>query len=144
MWIEDLASGGDVVLDRVGDGLVGGPFLEFPVDEDGANSHERDAVWRVDAAPAVLGGVEELVGLWGRNEPWDFESTTCMFDHDDFSEVEALEEQCQGDFFPACDVLYNVTIIGSSEEDVATSCGGRRETSSPPGTCVLEFGFGSR
>jgi len=62
LWIDDLRSGGDVLLGGVGVGVVGGPFLVVAVDEDGACSHERDEVWGVDFAPSVLGGVEELVG----------------------------------------------------------------------------------
>ncbi len=33
LWIGDLRSGGGVLLGGVGVGLVGGPFLEFAVDE---------------------------------------------------------------------------------------------------------------
>ncbi len=59
LWIEGLTSGCDVLL---GVGWVGGPFLEFPVDKHSPGSHEGDEVGGVDTAPAVLGGVEELVG----------------------------------------------------------------------------------
>lgn len=54
-----LGSGCDVLLD-VGVGC--GPFLELAVGEGGAGSDGGDEVWCVDAAPAVLGGVEEFVG----------------------------------------------------------------------------------
>ena len=57
-----LGSGCDVLVDG---GFGGGPFLELAVDEDGAGSDGGDEVGCVDAAPAVLGGVEELVGHGG-------------------------------------------------------------------------------
>ncbi len=60
--IENLVSGSDVLLGGLGVGLVGGPFLVFPVDEDGPSSNEWDEVWCVDFAPPVLSGVEEFVG----------------------------------------------------------------------------------
>lgn len=59
-WIEDLSSGGDVLLDGFGVGLVGGPFLVFSVDEHGPGSDERGQVRGVDLAPLVLDGVEGL------------------------------------------------------------------------------------
>jgi len=40
--------------------VVVGSFDEFAVDEGGAGADERDEVWSVDRAPAVLGGLDEL------------------------------------------------------------------------------------
>ena len=37
-----------------------GSFDELAVDERGAGADERDQVWGVDRAPAVLGGLDEL------------------------------------------------------------------------------------
>ena len=45
-----------------GFGLVSfvGSFDELAVDEGGAGADERDQVWPVDRAPAVLGGLDQL------------------------------------------------------------------------------------
>lgn len=40
--------------------VVVGSFHEFPVGEGGAGADERDQVWAVHGAPAVLGGLDEL------------------------------------------------------------------------------------
>jgi hypothetical protein len=37
-----------------------GSFDELTVDEHGPGADERDEVWGVDRAPAVLGGLDEL------------------------------------------------------------------------------------
>lgn len=79
----------------------------------------------------------------GRNAPLDFNVDLCQFHHGDLSEMNAVQSQCQEGFFTACDLLYIMSDIGSSQEQVGATCGGRRSASQTL-PCSVEFGYGSR
>ncbi len=79
----------------------------------------------------------------GRNSPLDFDFDLCQLHHGDLSEMNSVQSQCQGGFFSACDLLYIMSDIGSSQEQVGATCGGRRSASATL-PCSVEFGYGSR
>ena len=85
---------------------------------------------------------DQAITCGGRSEPVA-EDSNCMFTEQDFTEVDDLVAQCESGFYPACDTLYVVSVIGSPEEDIATSCGGIREVGNLL-PCHLAYGFGSR
>lgn len=127
--VEDdpMTVGSDPQLDLLLEGCVGGSFADC------------DMVF-IGSPP---GSEYEEVGntCGGRNDPLDGEG--CMFHQDDFSELAAIEDQCEAGLFVACDLLFIISPIGSAANEVGNTCGGQRQPSETLG-CVDQFGLGSR
>lgn len=100
-----------------------------------------DMMWLVSPLESEYEAAAFVCG--GRTGPDDFSTSSCMYYHDDFSGVEALESQCHDGFFPACDWLGAVVPVSSDSADVALTCGGRRDPNSTT-LCWLAFGMGTR
>lgn len=120
--------GDDPTLDELYDGCAAGSLADcdmlFLVSDFGSE-YENMAV--------TCGGLVEEIDLM----------SNCMGAVQDFSEGDDLARQCESGFFIACDAYFSITVVGSEEEALATSCGGIRD-SSVMTPCWLAYGFGSR
>jgi len=85
---------------------------------------------------------DQAITCGGRIEPIA-DHTNCMFTEQDFTEIDDLIAQCESGFYLACDALFIVSLVGSPEEDIGTSCGGIREPNDTV-PCFVAYGFGSR
>jgi hypothetical protein len=70
----------------------------------------------------------------GRNEPAGW----CADIYDVAIDLDDLAGDCVGGDMLACDMVYMYSDIGSEEEALGASCGGRGKTES---TCVMEYGL---
>ena len=100
-----------------------------------------DMLWGITEVDSEAEDVAETCG--GRNEPLDFNLTSCIIEHNSVAEYDSLANQCTSGFHLACDAWFILTEVGSDDERTAASCGGLRE---PEYTipCFLEFGYGAR
>lgn len=85
---------------------------------------------------------DQAITCGGRIEPIA-DHTNCMFTEQDFTEIDDLIAQCESGFYLTCDALSIVSLIGSPEKDIGTSCGGIREPNDTV-PCFFAYGFGSR
>lgn len=120
--------GDDPVLDRLNDGCLAGSLADCDMLYLAADFGSE-----YEAVATSCGDLVEELEL----------TSTCMSALQDYSEAEDLASQCQDGFFLACDAYYLITVVGSEEEELATTCGGVRESSLTT-PCWLAYGFGSR
>lgn len=86
---------------------------------------------------------DESLVCGGRTMRRDPQQTTCMAEEDSFDELDDVRIQCQGGFYPACDLMYYVSPVGSEDETLGATCAGLMDPESTEG-CVSTFGFGTR
>lgn len=107
---------------------------------DGSNA-DCDMLWLVSPINSEYEDLSIVCG--GRTVPIEQGSATCITTLETFSEVVDLRTQCQGGFFAACDALFYISEVGSTDEDVAVTCGGLNDPDSLT-SCWVLYGFGTR
>ena len=134
------------VLDSAGSGFSSDPLVASVVVslEAGCSRGSMadcDMLWFMSDVDSPEEMIAETCG--GRNDPIDFDLTSCVVVYDNDADFEQLVQECGDGFNVACDILYFLTDIGSEEEALAASCGGLREpVYNLP--CIATFGLGSR
>ena len=127
---ERLSYGADPQLDSLQDGCATRNmadcdmlYLASPVSSD----YERVSL--------ECGGINEAMDVMAPEG--------CMIRYDDFSEWENVMQQCRDGFYPACDLTFRYSEIGSDEETLGATCGNRRAADEVV-PCTLAYGIGSR
>jgi hypothetical protein len=132
--------GQDELTTEAQDVCQGEPFEDYvgvPYDETSigvAYLTPTEDSWEADDREVVclvgLGGepVEGSLEGEGPNYPPGSDTGTPGDDDDDVqSQIDALVPECEGGDNEACDLLYSITPIGSSEEEIGATCGGRSD-----------------
>ena len=129
-------------LDAAGDSYGSDPGMDMLYDgcSEGSNA-DCDMLWLISPIGSEYEDVSIVCG--GRSEALDQTSTSCIATRGTFSEVDDLRAQCEGGFNAACDALYYISEIGSDDETLAMTCGGRAEADAVT-SCWRVYGFGTR
>ena len=102
-----------------------------------------DMLWYMSVAGSDAEALAESCG--GQFAPLNFEVTSCVSRTQDSAAFDGLVDDCNAGFFVACDALFRLTTVGSVEESLALTCGGKRESAEVGQVpCSVAYGLGAR